>query len=170
MKTQDTVQSVEPARRRDRAKVVLYLVAGLLVVFLIGAGWQFLRAERLQDELRTTQRELVFTRLEARLGAATLEARRGSFEIARQLASAFYAGLQEEIEATPDAARLHFTAVLDRRDDVITGLSRAQENTGVLLSDLYLRYRSGMAEMAAAERWPPGSVAPEAAAPAQPPS
>lgn len=151
MHAEGTAQSSSP--RRDRARQVLYLLAGLLVVFLVGAGWQFLRAERLQDELEATRRELLFTRLEARLGGAALEARRGSYEVARQLASNFYGELQLQIEGTPDAARRHFTAVLDRRDDVITGLSRAQENTGILLADLYLQWRSGMAEMAAAEGW-----------------
>lgn len=152
--------TVEPTSRREKARNVLYLLAGLLIVFLVGAGWQFLRAERLQDELAETQLELTFTRLESQLGAATLEARRGSYEIARQLASSFYSGLQERIETTPDAARRHFTAVLDRRDDVITGLSRSQENTGVLLSDLYLQWRSGMAALAEAEGWVPDAPAP----------
>jgi hypothetical protein len=145
--------TVEPGSRRVKARNVLYLLGGLLVVFLIGAGWQFLRAEGLEARLEASERELTFTRLESTLGAATLEARRGSYEVARQLASAFYDGLQDRIVSTPDAARLHFTAVLDRRDDVITGLSRAQENTGVLLSDLYLQWRSGMAELARAEGW-----------------
>ncbi len=155
----ETYSSGEPSRR-EKARKVLYVLAALLIVFLVGAGWQFLRAERLRDELDATRRELAFTRLESRLGAATLEARRGSYEVARQLASDFYSDLQPRIDDTPDEARRHFTAVLDRRDDVITGLSRSQESAGLMLSDLFLRWRSGMAALASAEGWAEPPVAP----------
>lgn len=154
--------SRQPRPRREQARRILYLLAGLLIVFLIGAGWQFARAQRLQGELEMTRRQLEFSRLEAKLGAATLEARRGSYEVSRQIASDFYTGLQQRIEATPDEARRHFTAVLDRRDDVITGLSRSEDAAGLLLSDLYLRWRSGMAALATAEGW---AVSPPAAPP-----
>lgn len=145
-------------RRTDRARAagkrLLALAAVALVAFMIGAGWQYMRAERIQDRLTETERQLAFTTLEARLGAATLEAQRGSYAVAAQLASDFFDGLQHLIQSTPDAARQHFAGVLDRRDQVIAGLARGDENTARLLSDLFLQWRTGMGELMRLEAWP----------------
>jgi hypothetical protein len=152
----ETVQAT--GRRSDRARAagrrLLALAAVALVAFIIGAGWQYMRAERIEDRLAATDRQLAFTSLEARLGAATLEAQRGSFAVAGQLASEFFDGLQNRIQSTPDAARRHFAGVLDRRDQVIAGLARSDENTARLLSDLFLQWRTGMGELMRLEAWP----------------
>ncbi len=131
----------------------LWMAAAIALAFLLGVATQFSRAQRSERELQLAKRALLFTTLEARLGAATLEARRGSYEVARQLASEFYSGLQPHVASTPDAARRFFTGVLDQRDAVITELSRGEERAGILLTDLYLQWRSGMAELARAEGW-----------------
>lgn len=136
--------------RADRTRQTLILAGAVILAFLIGAGWQYMRAESLEDQLAETRHELAFTTLEAQLGAAALEAARGSYEVARQLASSFFDGLQERVAATPDAARLHFTAILDQRDAIITGLSRNEPQSGVQLNDLFIRWKSGMGEMEAA--------------------
>lgn len=141
------VPELSPTRR------TLWIAAVIAFSFLVGAGSQLVRMRSLDENLRETRRALLFTTLEARLGAATLEARRGSYAVARQLASEFYTGLQLNIADTPDAARRYFTGVLDRRDDVISELSREEETAAVLLSDLYLRWRSGMAELMREEGW-----------------
>lgn len=134
--------------RADRMRRILIPVAAAALAFLLGAGWQYMRAERLEEELARTQHTLAFTTLEAQLGAAALEAARGSYEVSRQLASDFFNGLQQQIAGTPDAARVHFAAVLDQRDAVITGLSRNEPTAGVLLNDLFIRWKSGTRAMA----------------------
>jgi hypothetical protein len=139
-----------PSEGQRRALMTL---AAVFVAFAIGAGWQFMRADGLARELREARRELTFYQLEARLGAASLEAQRGSHEVARRLAAGFFDGLQAVIATTPDAARRDFSAVLERRDDVITGLSRADPSTGIILADLFLRWRTGMAELIREEGW-----------------
>lgn len=153
----DTMETRAADTRTTRARATgkrLLLLAGVaLITFIIGAGWQYMRAERIEDTLARTDRQLAFARLEARLGAATLEAQRGSYGVARSLSSDFYNGLQRHIESTPDAARRHFTEVLDRRDDVIGGLSASDPNTARLLADLFLQWRSGMAELMRIEGW-----------------
>lgn len=130
-------------------RTALIVVCTILLAFIFGAGWQFMHARQLERDLVSVRQELEFTRLEAALGAAALEANRGSYEVARQLASDFYTGLQARIENTPDVARQHFTAVLDQRDAVITGLSRSDSTTATALADLYLQWKSGMAALEA---------------------
>lgn len=130
-------------------KRALIFVGAILFAFGAGAGWQFLRASALQQQLRETQRTLAFRSLEATLGAATLEAQRGSHEISRQLASEFFTGLQSARDMAPAAAQQRFDAILNERDAVITALSRGDPDVGTRLAYLFLQFRSGTREFAA---------------------
>lgn len=128
----------------------LAFVAAMLLAFGTGAGWQYARATGLQRELRETQTLLTFYELEAALGAATIEAQRPNFQMARNLASEFFTGMQDAMHQAPPAAQRHFAEVLAERDAIITGLSRSDTNAATRLAFLFLRYRSGMAEVSAA--------------------
>jgi hypothetical protein len=135
--------------------VLIAVVVGLLS-FGIGAGWQYIRANRLQSQLDTAQRALTLQRLENTLAAAVLEAQRGRYEEARQLASSFFSGLQQDIAQVPDSARQSFEGILQQRDAAITALSRSDPEAGSLLAQLFGRFRTSLGEpMASTEATPP---------------
>jgi hypothetical protein len=127
-------------------RVPLYIAAGVLAGFLVGFAWQYMSARGYRGELERTEHALTFKRIEATLAAATIEAQRGSFEVARQLASQFFSGLQENIgRAAPGEAPV-FTEILARRDVLITALSRNDPQSGPLLAQLFTRYRTAVGE------------------------
>lgn len=122
-------------------KILLGSVIATLAAFLIGFGWQYTRANDLQDQLDRMSVEFTFKRLEATLAAATIEADRGNYEIARQLSSDFFTGLQAAIDKAPEAQRPELQRISSQRDATITAASRADPQTGSLLGQLYSTYR-----------------------------
>jgi len=153
------------------ARKGLFVAGGVVLAFLVGFGWQFTRAHSLQNQLDQAQRELTFQRMEATLGAATIEAQRNGFEPARQLASDFFTRLQAAAAQAPSAGQPQLQQILSQRDQVITQLSRGDAQAGPILADLFVRYRVAIGESANA---PPGGTEPGArgapAAPSTPPA
>lgn len=138
---------------KDTQRVVLGVVIAAVVAFAIGAGWQYSKARAYRGELETTRtqldtarHELTFRRLEATLGAATIEAQRGNHESARRLASDFFSGLQAAIPTAPAAAQPALHQIQAQRDAMITELSRANLESGGLLAEIFDRYRGAMGE------------------------
>ena len=149
----------------DMQRVVLGTTIAAIVGFAIGAGWQYSSARAYRGDLETTRvdldstrHELVFQRLEATLGAATIEAQRGNHESARRLASSFFSMLQSEVASAEPAAQGPLRGILDQRDAIITELSRASLESGGVLAELFAEFRQAMGE-------PVGPVPPESAAP-----
>lgn len=124
-----------------RARKRLLLATGVVLAFAAGFGWQYLRAERLDDRLEETVRELEMARLEATLGAAAVEAQRGGFEAARQLTSEFFTGLQRQMDRVPADERRELEEILGRRDQLITLLSRGDPEGRDLLVRTFQGYR-----------------------------
>lgn len=119
----------------------LLFAAGVVLAFGIGFGWQYLRAENLEEAFASTEAELALRSLEGTLGAAAIEAQRGSFEAARTLTSEFFTGLQQNVDAAPLPAQEELRGILDERDAIITALSRAEPAAGEALVRLFVRYR-----------------------------
>jgi hypothetical protein len=121
-------------------------VAGIAVAFVVGFGWQNSKAREARTERDAAWREVAalqqqqaLQQLEASLAMATVAAQFGSFERGRQLASDFFARLQEMQEqagAVPTTARPALSEMLTRRDGIITMLSRAQPESGFELASL----------------------------------
>lgn len=130
----------------EQQKMIAIAAVAAIVAFAIGALWQYSSARGYADQLATTDSELAFQRLEATLGAATIEAQRGSYEISRQLASDFFSGLQSEISRADGEQRLAFQEILQRRDAMITSLSRSDPQAGAMLAQLFTRFRIAMGE------------------------
>ena len=147
----------------------LFVAGGVVLAFLVGFGWQFTRAHSLQGQLDQAQRELTFQRMEATLGAATIEAQRGGFEPARQLASDFFTRLQAAAQQAPSDGQAQLQQILAQRDEVITQLSRNDAQAAPVLANLFVRYRTAVGESSNA---PPGASEPAApaAAPAASPA
>jgi hypothetical protein len=144
-----------------RARNGLLVALAIVIAFGIGAGWQFVRASQLGGELETTRQQLAATsaelelqKLEATLGAATIEAQRNGYELGRQLASDFFTGLQESVGGAPEAARAPLNEILAQRDEVITALSRSNAEAGSLLARLFIRYRVAMGEQVGPQTLP----------------
>ncbi len=138
-----------------RTTKALAVAGGVVVAFLVGFGWQFARAHSLAGQLDQTRRELTFQRMEATLGAATIEAQRGGFEPARQLASDFFTQLQSAVDQAPSAGQGQLQQILAQRDQVITELSRNDLQAGAVLAGMFVKYRTAVGESTAA---PPGAT------------
>jgi len=151
-----------------RARKTFAIVGGIVVAFLVGFGWQFVRAHGLQGQLDQAQKELTFQRMEATLGAATIEAQRGGFEPARQLASDFFTRLQGAIETVPDNEKSPLREILQQRDAVITELSRSDGQSGAVLASLFVRYRAAVGEAPVTPAATPVAPATAPATPAAP--
>lgn len=127
-------------------QTILAAAVAALIGFAIGATWQHASARGYADRLSTTEHDLTFQQIEATLGAATIEAQRGSYEIARQLASDFFTRLQIEIDRAPADRQQPFREILQQRDAMITSLSRSDPQAGSMLAQLFVRYRIAMGE------------------------
>jgi hypothetical protein len=137
----------------DTQRVVLGVAVAAIAGFAIGAGWQYSSASAYRSdldstriELDSTRHELTYQRLEATLGAATIEAQRGNHESARRLASDFFTTLQAEIETANPEAQPALRRILNQRDSIITELSRARLESGGVLAELFAEYRTALGE------------------------
>ena len=119
------------------------VVAALVIAFGVGSGWQFAKVRQARSERDTARQQLgdieqqrALDQLEASLAMATVAAQFGDFERGRQLASDFFALLQQQAGTAPQTARPALSEILSRRDGTITMLSRAQPESGLELAAL----------------------------------
>ena len=134
------------ARLRRLAWIVLALVVG----FVVGFGWQYTRAERLRDDAAAASRALRAARLDATLASAVIESQQGHYELARQLASAFFTGLRQRLQPRLGGAPADLAQrLLAQRDVMITTLARNDPASASALlrlrgEYLYLLSRAGL--------------------------
>jgi hypothetical protein len=123
--------------------------AVLLAVFLLGLIPMWVKARQCAGSLTEAEHQLVLLRMQDNLASATIQARRGDYEPARQSASQFFTTLRAEIDkqagsnltqAQIDGAQTLFTG----RDELITLLARSDPASADRLSDLYVAYRKLM--------------------------
>lgn len=122
-------------------KFVLGGLIGILAAFLIGFGWQYSRARSFESRLDTVTQDYTFKRLEATLAAATIEAQRGNYELARRTSSDFFTALQEAMPRAPEDQRLPLERIAAQRDVIITAASRSDPQVASMLGQLYGTYR-----------------------------
>lgn len=127
-----------------QTRQILVALGAVVLAFLVGFLWQYVRADRAESRLESVSQQLEFQRLESTLAAATIEAQRGSFEVARQHSSEFFTSLQRAIPDAPAGERGELEAILARRDILITYLSREDPQGVDLLERSYFGYRSAM--------------------------
>lgn len=126
-----------------RPRWTLYGAAAVLALLLLVIGWQVIRANRLEARLAVATTE-------ATLGAAALEAQRGSYEVARQLASEFFTQLQASVNDSPSDVRPQLNTILGQRDATITMLSRNDAQSAEVLARMFTQYRTALHGPAAA--------------------
>jgi hypothetical protein len=120
--------------------------AALLVVFMLGFLPMWLKARECRSSLDEAEQQLGLARMQNKLSAAAIDARRGDYEPARQAASQFFTSLRAETDkgdasALTQAQREAVVPLFTQRDEIITLLSRSDPASADRLSDLYASYR-----------------------------
>jgi hypothetical protein len=141
-------------------KLGVFAAVGIIAAFLIGFVWQNMRARDFEERLETANVELTFERLESKLAAALIEADRGHYEIARQLSSEFFTGLQADMSRAPVEHRQELTAIAGQRDVIITAASRSDPQTASLIGQLYNTYRVAFGDAPVSPQAAPAPAAP----------
>lgn len=129
-------------------RVGLYVVL-IVGIFLAGLIPMWLKARENANQRDVAQRELRLSQMQNTLAAATINARRGEYELARQMTSDFFTTLRSQIDKGNDSAlttaqRENLRPLLVSRDDLITFLARSDPASAYKLSDLYVSYGKAM--------------------------
>lgn len=139
----------------------IYAAIAVILLFITAMGWQYVRANRLESQLAVA-------RAEATLGASALEAQRGSYEVARRLASDFFTQLQATVGSAPSAVQPQLSTILGQRDATITMLSRNDAQSADVLARMFIQYRTALHGPEAAPAPPMSTGQPPAGAKAPP--
>lgn len=109
----------------------------------------WIRARQYEHEREKAQQELRLKSMEGTLAAAVINADRGDYEPARQMAGDFFTSVRSQIErgSSSDlsaAQRDKVKMLMRQRDELITLLARSDPAAADRLSDLYIAYRRAM--------------------------
>jgi len=136
--------------KSNRLKQRLIIYAGvLLVVFLLGFVPMWLKARTATSSLLEKEHQLTLVTMQSNLASATIDARRGDYEPARQAASQFFTSLRGEIDKGESSnltkgQRDGTQALLVGRDEIITLLARSDPASADRLAALFVAYRKIM--------------------------
>ena len=136
-----TTTSPTGSVRKKSGKGPLWAFLAVVAAFLIGFGWQWYEASTVREQLTVAQQELLIERLRVRLGQAALAAQTGDYESARQQMSEFFTHVAEAEPSLPDSVATVTDGFLAMRDEVITGLSRANPEYAGVLYGMLERFR-----------------------------
>ena len=128
MENHDAGPAKKPAATpvsRKSGKGLLWGLLAVVLAFMAGFGWQFYRATQIGEQLEQAEAELRVERVRVGIAQAALAAQAGDFERARSGMSDIFTRLQQTDQQLPPDLRVHADAMLERRDEVITGLSRS---------------------------------------------
>jgi hypothetical protein len=144
----DDVQPKQTRRISFLRRAGIY-AAVLLIVFMLGFLPMWLKARGCATSLGEAEQQLSLARMQNKLSAAAIDARRGDYEPARQAASQFFTSLRGETDkgdasALTQAQRESVLPLFTQRDEIITLLSRSDPASADRLSDLYASYRKIM--------------------------
>lgn len=121
-----------------------------IAIFLLGFIPMRLKAGAAISQRNAAQHELQLSQLQNSLSSATIDARRGEYEPARQMASDFFTTLRSQIDnytetsALSPAQRDRVHPLLRQRDEIVTLLARSDPASADRLSDLYVSYLQAM--------------------------
>lgn len=139
----------KPAKSTPALQRYLIYAAILLIVFLAGFVPMWLKARSAASSLANTEQQLMLVRMQSNLASATIDARRGDYEPARQAASQFFTSLSAEMDKAnsssyTQAQRDAMQPLFAGRDEIITLLARSDPAAADRLSDLFAAYRKIM--------------------------
>jgi hypothetical protein len=128
-------------RRAISPKLVLITLLLLGAAFLAGYVPQRLRADRLEETLRTTTLDLELANIHRDLGNAALEAQRHNFANAQSAAAAFFDGcsrlVQTETFPNEPRTRVALGAYAGERDQLSVQLATGDPQAAQKLASLY---------------------------------
>jgi hypothetical protein len=130
----------------NRGKRILFYAGVLIVVFLLGLVPMLLIAYSRAVERDDARRDLRLCSIQSALAAATIDARLGNYEPARQAASKFFTELRAELEKGSEspfdqAQRESLKSILVPRDEVVTLLARGDPAAADRLATIFTAYR-----------------------------
>lgn len=119
-----------------------------LVAFLLGFVPMWRSASEQEGQRDAARRELRLVRIENSLASAVIAARRGDYQRAHRASTEFFTLLKREVNIEDDASRSservnRISALLEKRDEVITLLARSDPASADRLTDLYFVYLEG---------------------------
>ena len=133
-----------PAKNRQVQRFANYATVAF-AAFVLGFLPMWLTARTNASERDAAQEALRLAQIANTLGAATILARRGDYEPARETASTFYTSLEAELDRRDSGFTLSshdaLRALLVERDQMITLLARNDSAAAERLENTYIAYR-----------------------------
>lgn len=145
-----STEQPRPTQKDSRVKWIGIIAGIVIAAFLIGLVPMWLKGRSAAVERDAAQRELRLTKLQLTLASASINARRGEYEVARQAASDFLTALHNQVNGIGGDSDLtspqrdSLKPLLNDRDNLITLLARGDPASADRLSDLYASYQKTM--------------------------
>ena len=145
MAEEEVVENTQVAPKSNGITKWLIGVAVILLAFLIGLVPMWLTKLELASQFVTVEKELRRNRMQNTLASATIYARRGEYETARQNTSIFFTEVHSEMDKGNDGIlseqeRIGLNRVMAERDEIITLLSRNDPASAERLSNAFIEY------------------------------
>lgn len=122
-------------------KIIVAAIA-LVVVFLVGLVPEYVKANRLESELRQSRQESAGAELRDLIGLAYVQANQKNFGLAAETTSRFFGRAREMASQAKDATnRKALEDLLTVRDKVTAELAKADTAVMGDLQDLYTKTR-----------------------------
>ncbi len=138
---------VETAPKSKALTKWLIGIGVVLLAFLLGLVPMWLSNRQLSADLANRVEELRRSHVQNTLASATIYARRGEYETARQNTSSFFTDIRLEMDKSNDGIlteqeRIGLNRVMAERDEIITLLSRNDPASAERLSNAFIEYVS----------------------------
>lgn len=125
----------------------------LVVVFLAGLIPSYVKAHRLENELREARRESALARLRDLASLAYFQASQRDYGLASGTSTRFFDGAREAANRTPDAsAKKPLEDLLSSRDSITAGLAKGDPAVLRDLGVLFLKTREATASATIAQQ------------------
>ena len=122
-------------------KIILAAVA-LVAVFLVGFVPQYIKANRLENELRQSRQENAGAQLRDLIGLAYVQANQKNFGLGAETTSRFFNRVRELANQTPDASsRKALEDLLELRDRITAELAKGDAAAIGDLHELFVKTR-----------------------------
>ena len=145
MAEEEVVERTESEPRSNPITKWLIFAGVVVLAFLLGFVPMWLSNRQLSADLADRGKQLHRSRIQNTLTAATIYARRGEYETARQNTSAFFTDIRAEMDkgnegVLSEQERVGLTRVMAERDEIITLLSRNDPAAAERLSNVFVEY------------------------------
>lgn len=142
---EEEVEKTETESRSNPMTKWLIVAGGVVLAFLLGFVPMWLTNRQLSADLADRDKQLRRSRIQSTLTTATIYARRGEYETARQNTSTFFTDVRAEMDkgnqgVLTEQERIALDRVMAERDEIITLLSRNDPAAAERLSNMFVEY------------------------------